>query len=185
MVSYLHKWKRLELPRMNVSFSVVCSTTWVVRKSYVDPTATRSALARIFSSKYKVGSDDHADLVITSRPCKCKWHILFIRWYAIENSMPPKAPVTHVLQPVGDCLATKKQLQPMQQLCDQKLYFSVADQSATGRRQLSPHRPPVGDRSATGGRLITNWLEMGCDWSATGWRLVGDWLLIKQFAVLV
>ena len=39
-------------------------------------------------------------------------------------------------------------------------FFSVADQSATGRRQLSLK---VGD-----------WLEMGCDWSATGWRLVVD-----------
>ena len=82
-----------------------------------------------------------------------------------------KAPVTHVLQPVGDCLATKKQLQPMQPLCDQKLHFSVADQSATGRRQLSLKK---GDWSVTGGRLIVNWLEMGCDRSATGWRLVGD-----------
>ena len=84
---------------------------------------------------------------------------------------PCKAPVTHVLQPVGDCLATEKQLQPMQPLCDQELHFSVADQSATGGRQLSLK---IGDRSATGGRLIANWLEMGCDWSATRWRLVGD-----------
>ena len=82
-----------------------------------------------------------------------------------------KAPVTHVLQPVGDCLATKKQLQPMQSLCDQNCIFSVGDQSATGRRQLSLKS---GDQSATGGRLVANWLEMGCDWSATGWRLVGD-----------
>ena len=56
-----------------------------------------------------------------------------------------KAPVTHALQPVGDCIATKKQLQPMQPLCDQKLRFSVADQSATGRRQLSLK---IGDPSA-------------------------------------
>ena len=82
-----------------------------------------------------------------------------------------KAPVTHVLQTVGDCLATKKQLQPMQPLCNQKLHFSVADQSATGRRQLSLK---IGDHLATGGHLIANLLEMGCDWSATGWQLVGD-----------
>ena len=87
------------------------------------------------------------------------------------NYLDVIAPVTHVLQPVGDCFATKKQLQPMQPLCDQKLHFSVANQSATGRRQLSLK---IGDRSATGGRLIANWLEMGCDWSATRWRLVGD-----------
>ena len=85
--------------------------------------------------------------------------------------MSTKAPVTHVLQPVGDCLATEKQLQPMQLLWDQTLPFPVADQSVTGRRQLSLK---IGDRSATGGRLIANWLEMGCDWSATRWRLVGD-----------
>ena len=85
------------------------------------------------------------------------------------------APVTHVLQPVGDCLATKKQLQPMQPLCDQKLRFSVADQSDDWSATTIPkNRRPVGDRSATGGRLIANWLEIGCDWSATGWRLVGD-----------
>ena len=62
-----------------------------------------------------------------------------------------KAPVTHVLQRVGDCLATEKQLQPMQPLCDQNCIFSVADQSATGRRQLSLK---IGDQSATGRRLV-------------------------------
>ena len=92
-------------------------------------------------------------------------------WQFYSNMIYSKAPVTHVLQPVGDCLATKKQLQPMQPLCDQILHFSVADQSGTGRRQLSLK---IGDRSATGGRLIANWLEMGYDWSETRWRLVGD-----------
>ena len=62
-----------------------------------------------------------------------------------------KAPVTHVLQPVGDCLATKKQLQPMQPLCGQKLRFSIADQSATGRRQLYLK---IGVQSAIGRRLV-------------------------------
>ena len=96
-----------------------------------------------------------------------------------------KAPVTHVLQPVGDCLATKKQLQPMQPLCDQNCIFSVADQSATGRRQLSLK---IGDQSATGW-LPTDWKwvaigrQLVGDWSATGRQWVGDWLSIKQFAV--
>ena len=75
-------------------------------------------------------------------------------------------------------LATKTQLQPMQSLCDQNCIFSVADQSATVRRQLSlkiddqlaTSRRPVGDWWA----INYSWLEMGCDWSATGWRLVGD-----------
>ena len=62
-------------------------------------------------------------------------------------------------------------MQPMQPLGDQKLHFSVADQSAT---TFPKNRRPFGDRSATGGRLIANLLEMYCDWSATGWRLVGD-----------
>ena len=66
-----------------------------------------------------------------------------------------KAPVTHVLQPVGDCLATKKQLQPMQPLCDQNCVFRFTDQSATGRRQLSLK---IGDQSAIGRRLVGDWL---------------------------
>ena len=86
-------------------------------------------------------------------------------------------------------LRLKKQLQPMQPLCDHKLHFSVADQSSTAdwsATTIPKNRRPVGDRSATGGRLIANWLEMGCNWSATGWRVVGDrsamtWrLTIKQ-----
>ena len=83
-------------------------------------------------------------------------------WYA-------KAPVTHVLQPVGDCLATEKQLQPMQPLCDQNCIFSVADQSATGRRQLSLK---IGDQSAIGRRLVGVW----CQLIGNGLRLVGNWL---------
>ena len=74
-----------------------------------------------------------------------------------------------------------------------KLHFSAADQSATGRRQLSLS---IGDQSATGRRLVGDWLptdwkwvgigrQLVGDWSATGQRWVGDWLLIKQFAVLV
>ena len=59
----------------------------------------------------------------------------------------------------------------MQPLWDQNCILSAADQSTTGRRQLSLK---IGDQSATGGRLIANWLEMGCDWSATRGRLVGD-----------
>ena len=59
----------------------------------------------------------------------------------------------------------------MQPLCDQKLRFSVADQLATGWRQLSLK---IGDQSAIGRRLIANWLEIGCDWLATGRRQVGD-----------
>ena len=57
----------------------------------------------------------------------------------------------------------------MQPLCDQKLHFSVADQSASGRRQISLK---IGDQSATGGRfgLPTDW-----KWVATGRQLVGDW----------
>ena len=70
-----------------------------------------------------------------------------------------KAPVPHALQPVGDCLATIKQLQPMQPLCDQKLRFPVADQSATGRRQLSLK---ISDQSAIGRWLMGNWLPT--DW---------------------
>ena len=52
----------------------------------------------------------------------------------------------------------KKQLQPMQPLCDQKLHFSVADQLATGRRQLSLK---IGDQSAIDRRLVDDWLPMG------------------------
>ena len=82
-----------------------------------------------------------------------------------------EAPVTHVLQLVGDCLATKKQLQPMQPLCDQKLHFSVADQPATGRRQQSL-------KSATDWRLVGDWLQTDWKWVAIGrqtaWRPVGD-----------
>ena len=39
-------------------------------------------------------------------------------------------------------LRLKKQLQPMQPLCDQKLRFSVADQSATGRRSATIPKNP-------------------------------------------
>ena len=85
----------------------------------------------------------------------------------------PKAPVTYVLQPVGDCLVTKKQLQPTQPLCDQKLHFSVADQSATGRRQLFLK---VGDQSATGRRLVGDWWAIDCQLIGNGLQLVGNWL---------
>ena len=88
-----------------------------------------------------------------------------------------KAPVTHVLQPVGDCLATKKQLQPMQPLCDQTCIFSVADQSATGRRQLSLK---IGDQSATGRRLVGDWWLTDWNWVAIGRQLVGDRSAIDQ-----
>ena len=57
----------------------------------------------------------------------------------------------------------------MQPLCDQKLRFSVADQSVTGRRQLSLK---VGDRLATGGRLIANWLEISCNYMNPGYFTV-------------
>ena len=56
-------------------------------------------------------------------------------------------------------LRLKQQPQPMQQLCDQKLRFSVADQSATGRRQLSL---TIGDQSAIGRRLMGDWLPTDC-----------------------
>ena len=102
-----------------------------------------------------------------------------------------KAPVTHALQSVGDYLGTKTQLQPIQPLCDQNCIFSVANQSATGRRQLYLK---IGDQSATGRRLVVDWLQTDWkwvaigrqligDWSATGRRWVGDRLSIKQFAV--
>ena len=119
-----------------------------------------------------------------------KWNSVWCApWWVVRRT--GKAPVTHVLQPVGDCLATKKQLQPMQPLCDQKLHFSVADQLATGRRQLSLK---IGDQSGTGRRLVGDWLptdwkwvatgrQLVGDWSATGRRWVGDWLSNKQFAV--
>ena len=81
----------------------------------------------------------------------------------------------------------------MQPICDQNCIFSVADQSATGRRQQSLK---VGDQSRTGRRLVGDWLptdwkwvaigrQLVGDWSATGRRWVGDWLSIKQFAVYV
>ena len=76
----------------------------------------------------------------------------------------PKAPVTHALQPVGDCLATKNR-------CNHCAIKTAFFRLQINRRQLSLK---IGDRLATGGRLIANWLEMGCDWSATRWRLVGD-----------
>ena len=74
-----------------------------------------------------------------------------------------------------------------------KLHFSVADQSPTGRWQLSLE---IGDQSATDRRLVRDWLptdwkwvaigrQLVGDWSATGQRWVGDWLSIKQFAVYV
>ena len=47
----------------------------------------------------------------------------------------------------------------MQPLCDQKMRFSVADQSATGRQQLSLK---IGDQSAIGRRLVGDWLPT--DW---------------------
>ena len=105
------------------------------------------------------------------RTCHCMGLMPSISVPYLWARCPCLALVTHVLQPVGDCLATKKQLQQMQPLCDQNCIFSVADQSATGRRQQSLK---IGDQSTTGRRLIANWLEMGCNWSATGWRLVGD-----------
>ena len=60
----------------------------------------------------------------------------------------------------------------MQPLCDQKLHFSVADQSATGRRQLSL---TIGDQLATGRRLVGDWLPTDWKWVAIGRQLVGDW----------
>ena len=122
------------------------------------------------------------------RPCLCICQCVCV---SVCVSITCLTPVTHVLQPVGDCLATKKQLQPMQPLCDQKLHFSVADQSATGRRQLSLS---TGDQSATGRRLVGDWLpidwkwvaigrQLVGDWSAIGRRWVGDWLLIKQSCI--
>ena len=103
-----------------------------------------------------------------------------------------KAPVTHVLQPVGDCLATKKQLQPMQPLCDQKLRFSVADQSATGRRQLSLEigqwlsaisRGAIGNRLAIGRRLYLErcfWLHKLCNFLEIGRQPIGDCKLCRD-----
>ena len=90
--------------------------------------------------------------------------------------------VTHVLQPLGDCLATKKQLQAMQPLCNQKLHFLVADQLATGRRQLSLK---IGDWWAIDCQLTGNRLRLVGNLLATGRQQVGDWLSIKQFAVYV
>ena len=59
----------------------------------------------------------------------------------------------------------------MQPLCDQKLHFSVADQSTTGRRQLSLK---IGDQSVTGRRLVGDWLPTDWKWVANGRQLVGD-----------
>ena len=90
-----------------------------------------------------------------------------------------KAAVTHVLQLVGDCLATKKQLQPMQPLCDQKRRLvgdNYPPKSATSRQS-------VGDSWAIDCQLIGNRLQLVGNWSATGRRWVGDWLSNKQFAV--
>ena len=42
-------------------------------------------------------------------------------WQFYSNMIHSKAPVTHVLQPVGDCLATKKQLQPVFEIQSKKL----------------------------------------------------------------
>ena len=136
----------------------------------------------VYMNHWWLNSPDHWWIYVTWRlnvVYKCHWtgSSLPVPHHAVTWTdaafllVGSLAPVTHVLQPVGNCLATKKQLQPMQPLCDQKLRFSVADQSAT---TIPKNRRPVGDRSATGERLIANWLEIGCDWSATGWRLVGD-----------
>ena len=145
-----------------------------------------------------------AESVVSSNAVPVKTAIylqlLFSSWrinLEIDNcyivTVVTKAPVTHALKPVGDCPATKKQLQPMQPLCDQKLRFSVADQSATGRRQLSLK---IGDQSVIGRRLVGDWLptdwkwvtigrQLVGDWSVTGREWVGDWLSNKQFSVLV
>ena len=70
----------------------------------------------------------------------------------------------------------------MQPLCDQNCILSVADQSATGRRQISPK---IGDQSASGRRLVAidcqligNGLRLVGNSLATGRRQVGDELAI-------
>ena len=60
----------------------------------------------------------------------------------------------------------------MQPLCDQKLRFLVADQSATGRQQLSL---TIGDQSAIRRRLVGDWLPTDWKQVAIGGQLVGDW----------
>ena len=68
----------------------------------------------------------------------------------------------------------------MQPLCDQKLHFSVADQSATGRQsvgdQLGSDRQPIGDQSATGWGLYLERLFLIADF----WRSVGNWSAINR-----
>ena len=60
----------------------------------------------------------------------------------------------------------------MQPLWDQNCILSAADQSATGRRQLSLK---IGDQSASGRQLVGDWLPTDLKWVAIGRQLVGDW----------
>ena len=115
--------------------------------------------------------DDSIQSIPTVKSNTCLYENSKVVRRILNKAYDRTAPITHALQPVGDCLATKRTAATNATTVRSKLHFSVADQSASGRRQISLK---IDDHSATGGRLIVNWLKMGCDWSATSWWLVGD-----------
>ena len=86
---------------------------------------------------------------------------------------PCKASVTHVLQPVNDCLATEKTAATSATTVRSKLHFfscrSIGDWSAT---TVPKNWRPVGDWWAIDCQLIGNGLRLVGNWLATGRRQV-------------